>query len=72
MLERLEDLGVREAWRLAEPLAVAGVDEAWLAEVAELAGPGDRRRAALGGRVADRARAWPPTCTTRPRAWATW
>ena len=34
MLERLEDLGVPEAWRLAEPLAVAGVDEAWLAEVA--------------------------------------
>ena len=27
------------AWRLAEPLAVAGVDEAWLAEVAALAGP---------------------------------
>ena len=39
MLERLEDLGVPEPWRLAEPLAVAGVDEAWLAEVAELAGP---------------------------------
>jgi signal transduction histidine kinase len=39
MLERLEDLGVPEAWRLSEPLAVAGVDEAWLAEVAELAGP---------------------------------
>ena len=39
MLERLEDLGVPEPWRLAEPLAAAGVDEAWLAEVAELAGP---------------------------------
>ena len=39
MLERLEELGVPEPWRLAEPLAVAGVDEAWLAEVAELAGP---------------------------------
>jgi signal transduction histidine kinase len=39
MLERLEDLGVPEAWRLSEPLAVAGVDQAWLAEVAEIAGP---------------------------------
>jgi signal transduction histidine kinase len=39
MLERLEDLGVPEPWRLSEPLAVAGVDEAWLAQMAELAGP---------------------------------
>jgi signal transduction histidine kinase len=39
LLERLEALGVPEAWRLAEPLAAAGVDEAWLARVAELAGP---------------------------------
>ena len=30
MLERLEDLGDPEPWRLAEPLAVAGVDEEWL------------------------------------------
>ncbi|HKE79168.1 MAG TPA: ATP-binding protein [Solirubrobacteraceae bacterium] len=39
LTERLEDLGVPEPWRLAEPLASAGVDEAWLARVAELAGP---------------------------------
>jgi len=39
MLERLEDLGIPEPWRLSEPLAVAGVDEAWLAEVSALAGP---------------------------------
>jgi signal transduction histidine kinase len=38
MLERLEDLGVPEPWRVAEPLAAAGVDEAWLAEVSERAG----------------------------------
>jgi signal transduction histidine kinase len=38
MLERLEDLGVPEPWRLAEPLAAAGVDDAWLAEVSERAG----------------------------------
>ena len=39
MLARLEALGIEEPWRLAEPLAVAGVDQAWLDRVAELAGP---------------------------------
>jgi signal transduction histidine kinase len=39
MLERLEGLGVDEPWRLAEVLAQAGVDDAWLAEVAQRAGP---------------------------------
>jgi len=39
MLDRLEALGVGDAWRLAEPLARARVDDAWLAEVARLAGP---------------------------------
>jgi signal transduction histidine kinase len=39
LLERLEALGVPEPWRLAEPLAVAGVDGEWLDEVAALAGP---------------------------------
>ncbi len=39
MLDRLEALGVADAWRLAEPLSRAQVDEAWLAEVARLAGP---------------------------------
>ncbi|HLM86506.1 MAG TPA: ATP-binding protein [Solirubrobacteraceae bacterium] len=38
LLASLEDLGVSEAWRLAEPLASAGVDGDWLARVAELAG----------------------------------
>jgi signal transduction histidine kinase len=37
--DRLEALGVPEAWKLAEPLASAGVDEAWIARVAALAGP---------------------------------
>ncbi len=36
--DALEDLGVPEPWRIAEPLAAAGVDDAWLAEVAALAG----------------------------------
>ena len=39
LLDRLEDLGVPEAWRVAEPLAAAGVDEAWLDKVAAAAGP---------------------------------
>jgi signal transduction histidine kinase len=39
MLERLEDLGVDEPWRLAEPLAAAGIDEDWLTRVDEAAGP---------------------------------
>jgi signal transduction histidine kinase len=37
--DRLEALGVAEPWRLAEPLAAAGVDEAWLDQVAAAAGP---------------------------------
>ena len=37
--DRLEALGVSEAWRLAEPLAAAGVDQAWLDQVAAAAGP---------------------------------
>jgi signal transduction histidine kinase len=39
MLDRLEELGIEEAWRLAEVLAAAGVDDAWLTEVADRAGP---------------------------------
>jgi signal transduction histidine kinase len=39
LLEALEQLAVSEPWRIAEPLAAAGVDEAWLARVAQLAGP---------------------------------
>ena len=39
LIERLEELGVSEPWRIAEPLCAAGVDEAWLAEIARAAGP---------------------------------
>jgi signal transduction histidine kinase len=39
LADRLQALGVAEAWRLAEPLAAAGVDEAWLDRVAAAAGP---------------------------------
>ncbi|MFL5826753.1 MAG: ATP-binding protein [Thermoleophilaceae bacterium] len=38
MLERLEGLGIPEAWRLAEPLALAGVDNDWLTQIQALAG----------------------------------
>jgi signal transduction histidine kinase len=40
MREALEALGVPEAWRLAEPLAAAGVDDDWLQQVQALAGSG--------------------------------
>jgi signal transduction histidine kinase len=36
---RLEELGVAEPWRLAEPLVTAGVDRAWVDRVATIAGP---------------------------------
>jgi signal transduction histidine kinase len=39
LLGRLEELEVQEPWRLAEPLAAAGVDQRWLDRVAQLAGP---------------------------------
>lgn len=38
MLELLESRGVSQAWRVAEPLAGAGLDEAWLERVEALAG----------------------------------
>jgi signal transduction histidine kinase len=40
LLAALEDLGVPDAWKLSEPLSRAGVDQAWLARVQELAGQG--------------------------------
>jgi len=39
LLARLEELEVPEPWRLAEPLATAGVDRAWVDRVASIAGP---------------------------------
>jgi signal transduction histidine kinase len=39
LLERLQALDVEEPWRLAEPLAAAGVNQQWLDRLAELAGP---------------------------------
>jgi signal transduction histidine kinase len=39
LVERLEELGVPEPWRVAEPLAAAGVDTGWLERLAALAGP---------------------------------
>jgi signal transduction histidine kinase len=37
--DHIEELGVPEAWRLAEPLAAAGLDAAWVDRVANRAGP---------------------------------
>jgi signal transduction histidine kinase len=39
MRDRLEELGVPEAFRLAEPLAAAGVGMDWIEQMHELAGP---------------------------------
>ena len=39
VLDRLDELGVPDGWRIAEPLAAAGVDQQWLDRVAEAAGP---------------------------------
>jgi signal transduction histidine kinase len=39
MLARLEELGIRDAWRLSEPLARAGVDDEWLGQIKARAGP---------------------------------
>jgi len=38
LIARLEELGVPEPWRVAEPLAAAGVGRAWVDRLAELAG----------------------------------
>jgi signal transduction histidine kinase len=45
LLDALERFDVPEPWRLAEPLAAAGIDAAWLERLAEIAGPG--RQAAV-------------------------
>jgi signal transduction histidine kinase len=42
LLQLLEDAGVPDAWRLAEPLAAAGIDEGWLKEVSQHAGTATR------------------------------
>jgi signal transduction histidine kinase len=39
LLDRLQELGVADAWEIAEPLAVAGVDQEWLDRVHAAAGP---------------------------------
>ena len=39
MLDRLQELGVSEAWRIAEPLAAAGLGVEWLEQMRAVAGP---------------------------------
>ena len=38
MLDRLQELGVSEAWRIAEPLAAAGLGVQWLEQMQAVAG----------------------------------
>jgi signal transduction histidine kinase len=40
MRDRLEELGMPDAFQVAEPLAAAGVDKQWLDQVQATAGPG--------------------------------
>jgi signal transduction histidine kinase len=67
LLALLEALDVEEPWRLAEPLAVAGVDQPWLDRVAELAGPatGDALRWVAATLTAGRLAAELEESTTR-------
>jgi signal transduction histidine kinase len=39
LADRIAELGVPEPWRLAEPLAAAGIDRDWVDRVAAVAGP---------------------------------
>jgi signal transduction histidine kinase len=39
LLDALERHGVAEPWRVTEPLAAAGIDEAWIERLAAVAGP---------------------------------
>jgi signal transduction histidine kinase len=39
VIDRLEQLGIPEPWKVAEPLAAAGVGGEWLEQVANVAGP---------------------------------
>jgi signal transduction histidine kinase len=43
MLDALEDRGIEDAWRFAEPLALIGLDEDWLDRVQAVAGPATKK-----------------------------
>jgi signal transduction histidine kinase len=43
MLDVLEDLGIEEAWKLAEPLGTAGLDADWVRRVQDIAGPATKK-----------------------------
>ena len=66
LLERLEDLGVPEPWRVAEPLAAAGLDDDWLHRVAAAAGPATDA-AVAGWRPRSPRAAW-PSSSRSPRS----
>jgi len=43
MLDALEDRGIEDAWRFAEPLALAGLDTDWVDRVQAIAGPATKK-----------------------------
>jgi signal transduction histidine kinase len=43
MLDVLEDLGIEDAWKFAEPLGTAGLDADWVERVQAIAGPATKK-----------------------------
>ncbi|HET6547704.1 MAG TPA: ATP-binding protein [Solirubrobacter sp.] len=43
MLDALEERGIEDAWRVAEPLAAAGLDAEWVERVDAIAGPATKK-----------------------------
>jgi signal transduction histidine kinase len=43
MLDVLEDLGIEDAWKFAEPLGMAGLDADWVERVQAVAGPATKK-----------------------------
>ena len=68
MRDRLEDLDVPDAWRVAEPLAAAGLDGEWLDQLHALAGPAMPRRDPMGRRDRSAPSGSSATCGSRPSA----
>ena len=65
MRDALEALEVPDAWRLAEPLAAAGLDADWLEQLHGLAGPARRRPCDRWRRRSARS-GWSTSCGSRP------
>ncbi len=68
LLACLEDRGVDGAWRYADALAAAGVDNAWVERVVEAAGPGGGCRRCAGSPRRSRPSPSPRTSRSPPVA----